>query len=170
METNERERKTENGAPAPGETVFTSVLCLAGAVCFSRAVKLWNVLPKPRIASAAVLPLGASALWTVLSFWSLIDILKKTKKKGPEQPASGRAREAFGYAFPKTVFIVSVLFAAYGVSLLAGLSFYTVTPLFLFFSMSYLNRGRHMQNIIRTAICMAVIVLVFRLLFSIVLP
>ena len=174
METNgsgkpavpEKERR----APAPGEAVFTSVLCLAGALCLTRAVKLWNALPEPRVASAAALPLGASALWTLLSLISLLEVIQKQKAAAEKKPLAERTGEALRYAFPKTVFVISAVFIAYGVSLLFGLSFYTVTPLFLFLSMSYLNRGKPVQNVIRTAVCMAVIVLVFRLLFSIVLP
>lgn len=54
--------------------------------------------------------------------------------------------------------------------LLVGLSFYVATPLFLYGCMCYLMRKSYLKNILWTALVMAFIILVFRMLFSVIFP
>jgi hypothetical protein len=44
------------------------------------------------------------------------------------------------------------------------------TPIFLWCTMSFLSRGKFVKNLLWTALCMLFIYLVFRVLFSVVLP
>lgn len=59
---------------------------------------------------------------------------------------------------------------AYCALLLAGVSFYIATPLFLYGSMCFLTRRNYLKNILWTAVVMAFIVVVFRLLFGVIFP
>lgn len=74
------------------------------------------------------------------------------------------------YVLPKEVLVVFLAILVYCALLLAGVSFYIATPLFLYGSMCYLMRKDYLKNIIWTAIVMAFIVVVFRMLFSVIFP
>ena len=74
------------------------------------------------------------------------------------------------YAVPKDVVVMLVAVLAYCVALLMGLSFYIATSLFLYGTMCYLTRKNYLKNVLWTALVMAFIVVVFRMLFSVVFP
>jgi len=151
----------------PGEKVFTIILCVIGALAFWQAAELWMKMSEPRIASAAALPLFVSGVWTLLSLSIVLENIKKTT------PLTGQTKKgklALAYIFPRVVVIMIAAVLAYCLSLLVGISFYIVTPIFLWGTMTYLSKGNYVKNILWTAICMAFIFVVFRLVFSVILP
>ena len=150
-----------------GEKVFTIILCIIGALAFWQAAELWMKMSEPRIASAAALPLFVSGVWTLLSLTIVLENIKKTT------PLTGKTQKgklAVAYIFPRVVVIMIAAVLAYCIALLLGVSFYIVTPIFLWGTMTYLSKGNYVKNILWTAICMAFIYVVFRLVFSVVLP
>ena len=156
-----------------GEKVFSVILLLVGCVALYLSINLWfsiSLRRGPRIASAAAVPVFVSALWVLMSLWTVIENFRLTTPLSNVKGLSNKFIKAVQYAMPLNVLIMLVLIVAYCVALLEGVSFYIATPAFLYISMCYLTRKDFLKNIIWTAIVMAFIVLVFRVLFSVVFP
>ena len=154
----------------PGELVFTAVLFLAGTFFFFHACKLFLRMEAPRVYSAAALPLLTSGTWMVLALLVPLENLRKRKHRRKSEPFGKKARAGVAYAFPKEVVAVLLAIVIYCTLLLARVSFYIVTPLFLYGGMCILMRGGYVKNILYTAIIMAFVVLVFRMVFGVVFP
>ena len=156
-----------------GEKVFSVILLLVGCVALYLSINLWfsiSLRRGPRIASAAAVPVFVSALWGLMSLWTVIENFRLTTPLSSVKGLGNKFIKAIQYAMPLNVLIMLVLIIAYCVALLEGVSFYIATPAFLYISMCYLMRKDFLKNIIWTAIVMAFIVLVFRVLFSVVFP
>lgn|GEM_PF-388086 len=155
----------------PGEKVFTVALFLVGVFFLIQSLMLWGRVEAPKISSAAALPLFCSGLWTILTFVIMIENLKKTiALSSLKGDAMAALKKGLAYAFPRPALVMLLAIVAYCVSLLLNASFYIVTPLFLWGSMCYLMRKDYVKNILWTALCMAFIFLVFRMLFGVILP
>lgn len=153
----------------PGETAFNALLFLAGLFFFLQSLALWLRMERPRVASAAALPLLVSALWALLSLTTTIENLRKA----PRRVAGGATApklDALRYAFPQAVLVALAAIAAYCALLFVGAGFFAATPLFLFALMCYLTRANYASNLLYTALVMAFVVLVFRVLLGVVLP
>ena len=156
-----------------GEKFFSFVLMIIGFIALKLSVDLWfsiSLRRGPRIASAAAVPVFVSALWVVMSLWTVIENFKLTTPLSKIKGMGTKIIKALQYAFPLNVLVMLLAIAAYCVALLEGVSFYIATPAFLYFSMCYLTRKDFVKNILWTAIVMTFIVLVFRMLFSVVFP
>ena len=81
-----------------------------------------------------------------------------------------KIKKGLQFAFPMDTLVILGGILIYCLLLSLGVSFYIATPLFLYGSMCYLMRGNFVKNILWTAIVMAFIILVFRMLFSVVFP
>ncbi len=156
-----------------GEKVFSIILLAFGIAALYLSIELWFKIPLrrgPRIASAAAVPLFVSALWVIMSIWTVIENFKLTTPLTKIQGIKNKIIEAIKYAMPLNVLIMLAAIVVYCASLIIGVSFYISTSVFLYFSMCYLMRKDYIKNILWTAVVMAFIVLVFRLLFSVVFP
>ena len=161
------EKKTELRA---GEKAFTYILFLAGVFFFYHSLKIWIRMPVPRTASAAAVPLIMSGLWTILTVTFIVENhFKKTPLSGIKSLRE-KIWKGLQYAFPKEVLVMLSAVVIYCVLLLAGISFYIVTPLFLYGTMCYMMRRGYLLNIVWTAITMAFALVVFRLLFNVIFP
>lgn len=161
---NETEKKTVP-AHKPGEAVFAALLFAAGLFFLVQSLKLWFSLDEPRISSAAALPLFVSGLWTVLT---LAELIKCVRVKPCSK--SGGKSGGLSYAFPLELVVMLCAVAAYCALLLWGVSFYIVTPAFLYGGMCFLTRGGYLKNLLWTGVVMAFVVCVFGLLFGVVFP
>lgn len=164
--------RTKDATPmlSAGEKVFAVALLLTGLVAFGLSLELWLRMNEPKISSAAAMPLFVSTLWVVMA---LLTVLENAKLTTPLTGMSGfkeKLMAGLRYAIPPDVLVVLAAIVAYCGLLVAGVSFYITTPLFLYGSMCYLTRKNYLKNILWTAIVMAFIVVVFRLLFSVVFP
>ena len=156
-----------------GEKIFSFIVLILGTIALKLSVDLWFSIPLrrgPRIASAAAVPVFVSALWVVMALWTVIENFKLTTPLSKIQSTGEKIIKALQYAFPLNVLIMLAIIVAYCAALLEGVSFYIATPLFLYFSMCYLMKKDYVKNILWTAIVMAFIILVFRMLFSVVFP
>lgn len=156
-----------------GEKVFSIVLLLVGALALKLSIDLWFSIPLrrgPRIASAAAVPVFVSVLWVILSAITVLENFKLTTPLSGIAGIGNKIVKALAYAFPLNVIIMLIAIVAYCVALVEGVSFYIATSIFLYFSMCYLTRKDYLKNIIWTALVMAFIILVFRILFSVVFP
>ena len=156
-----------------GEKVFSFILLIVGVIALKLSVDLWfsiSLRRGPRIASAAAVPVFVSALWVIMSLWTVIENFKLSTPLSKVKGMGEKIMKALAYALPLNVLIMFVLIVAYCVALVEGVSFYIATPAFLYISMCYLMRKDYVKNILWTGIVMAFIVVVFRLLFSVVFP
>lgn len=155
---------------ASGEKAFTVTLLVIGLIAFALALELWFRMSEPRIASAAALPLFVSGLWVVLALSAVIENRKLTSPLSGLKAWKEKLWKGLQFALPMEVVVMLGAIAAYCVTLVAGLSFYISTPIFLFATMCYLTRKAFVKNLLWTALIMAFIVLVFRMLFGVVFP
>lgn len=154
----------------PGEKVFAVVLLALGLAAFGLALELWFRMSEPRIASAAAMPLFVSGLWSLMALLIVIENFKLTTRISEISDMRKKLFEGLRYAMPREVTVILLAILAYCVLLLFGVSFYITTPLFLYGSMCYLTRKNYLKNILWTAVVMAFIVIIFRILFSVVFP
>lgn len=153
-----------------GEKVFAIILLIVGIAAFAMALELWMRMPEPRIASAAAMPMFVSGLWVLMSLLAVIENFKLTTPLSSLSDMGKKLVTGLRYAMPFSVAVMLLGIVAYCVLLLVGISFYIATPLFLYGSMCFLMRKDYVKNILWTAIVMAFIILVFRMLFSVVFP
>jgi hypothetical protein len=151
----------------PGEKGFAVFLLIFGLFFTWQSWKLYQ--ESPEVSSYGTVPLFCSAVITLLSLVIIIvDWKKKSVSTG--KPIGEVIKAALSYLFAQDVLVMIVLVLVYCITLYMGLGFMIVTPLFLWISMSYLSRGNYVKNILWTALCMLFIYLVFKMLFSVVLP
>ena len=81
-----------------------------------------------------------------------------------------KAAAVVKHLFSLDVLIMLVMIIAYCVLLANGITFIISSPVFLWASMTYLERGNFVKNILFTAIVMAFVILVFKVGFHVVLP
>lgn len=153
-----------------GEKVFAVILLLTGLGAFGLALELWGRMSEPKVASAAALPLFVSGLWVIMALLTVIENVRLDTPLRALTSTKEKILEGLRYAIPKEVLIVLLAILAYCVLLLLGVSFYIATPLFLYGNMCYLTRKNYLKNILWTAIVMAFIVVVFRMLFGVIFP
>lgn len=156
-----------------GEKVFSIILLAFGIIALYLSIELWFKIPLrrgPRIASAAAVPVFVSGLWVIMSLWTVIENFKLTTPLSKVQGITNKIIQAVKYALPLNVVIMLIAIVSYCAALVLNVSFYIATPIFLYFSMCYLTRKDYVKNILWTAIVMAFIIVVFRLLFSVVFP
>ena len=153
-----------------GEKVFHIFLFAMGLFAFILALQLWFQMSEPRISSAAALPLFVSGAWTIMSLIGIIENIKMTTPLTQIKDASQKLHEALKYAFPKEVLVLLLAILVYCMLLFLKVSFYISTPLFLYGGMCYLMRGNYIKNILWTAVVMAFIIVVFRMVFGVVFP
>lgn len=170
LQPSDTKEKKENIELVSGEQVFTIILFLTGLFAFILSLNLLAKVKAPKISSAAAVPLFVSFLWMLLSF---IMILENIKKKSPLSSLKGtkeKIKAAVEYVMPFTVFIMILFCICYCILMFLGLSFYIATPAFLWGSMCYLKKGSFIKNILWSAIVMAFIIVVFRIVFGVVFP
>ena len=146
----------------PGEKVFAFILLLIGCLALYLSINLWfsiSTHKAPRISSAAVVPVIVCSLWVLIS---LCIVIKNFRIESESL--------TLRYILPPNVLIILALIIIYCAALLMGVRFYIASPVFLYASMSCLMRKDYIRNIIITGLVTALIILVFRIVFSIVLP
>lgn len=154
--------------PLAGEKGFAVVLLLAASFFLYQSALLWA--DKPGFDGPAVIPLISSGAVTLLA---LITVIRNIFAKKPPVGAVVRrnaARQAVAYLLPANIVVAIASIIIYCILLRLGVSFYILTPVFLWGLMTFLSRGGYIKNLVWTAICMAFILLVFRLLFGVMLP
>lgn len=153
-----------------GEKVFAVILLVTGIIALALSLELWGRMKEPKIASAAAVPLFVSGLWTLMALLTVIENFKLTTPLSGMPNGIDKVRKALAYVLPPNVLVTIGMILVYCILLYFKVSFYVATPLFLYGAMCFLTKKDYVKNILWTAIVMAFIVLVFRLLFSVVFP
>lgn len=151
----------------PGEKGFAFFILLLGLGMGYKSIGLYQ--NNPGASSPGAMPLFISGLLIVFSTILLIQNWKavgeNSRKSLHEQMVN-----TIKHLGNIDVFVMVLLLTSYGAALYLNVGFIIATPFFLWVAMSYLARGGYVKNILWTAILMIFIMLVFRVLFSIVLP
>lgn len=151
----------------PGEKGFAVFLLLFGAFFLWQSIVLYS--EHPGAESAGAVPMFVSALIVIFAICIIVSDWKaESMNKGLS--LGEQVKQTLGYIFPKDVLVELGLILLYCIGLNFGLGFYIMTPLFLWISMCYLMRKDYVKNLLWTALCMAFIIVVFRFIFSVVLP
>ena len=151
----------------PGEKGFAVFLLIVGAYFFYESMKLYQA--SPGASSYGAVPLFVSALIIIFSIAIIISDWKKDSVN--HGLTKGEAiKQTLQDMFPMDVLVIMAFILLYCAGLYLDLGFVVVTPVFLWGSMTYLMRKGLIKNLLWTALCMAFILLVFSLLFSVVLP
>lgn len=152
---------------APGEKGFAFALLIFGAFFLWQSWKLYQAHPGADAAGA--MPLFVSALIVIFSICIIVSDWK-APSVNHGLSFGEQAKKTLGYIFQIDVLVEMGLILAYCFALNFGLGFYIATPVFLWVSMCYLMRKDYVKNLLWTALCMAFIIIVFRFIFSVVLP
>jgi hypothetical protein len=163
----EKTKDTRQPELQTGEKGFTVFLLLVGLFFTWQSWKLY--CNAPGASSYGAVPLACSVMITVFALAILLTNLKK------HTPLHGLAlgqklKTAFRTILPGDVLVIVGLGVAYCLALYLDAGFMIATPIFLWCTMSFLSRGKFVKNLLWTALCMLFIYLVFRVLFSVVLP
>ena len=160
-------RPDEQAPYQPGEKGFAVFLLLIGLFFTWQAVKLYQ--QAPGASSYGAVPLFCSALIDLFAILILIfDRNKKSANSG--QPFAAAVKNVAKYLFNADILVVLAMVVVYCAALYFKLGFMLATPVFLWAIMTYLGRGNFFKNVCWTALCMVFIYLVFKVLFSVVLP
>ncbi len=167
----EEEKKTirpdEQKPFQPGEKGFAIFLLVIGLFFTWQSVLLYQ--KAPGASSCGAVPLFCSALIDLFAVAILItDRKKHSVNSGLSLGAA--ARNALHHLVSLDILVMAALVLIYCIALYVGAGFMLATPVFLWAGMTYLSRGNYVKNLLWTALCMLFIYLVFRVLFSVILP
>ena len=151
----------------PGEKGFAVFLLLVGLFFTWQSVLLYQ--KAPGASGSGAVPLFCSVVIDLLAIAILITDRKK-QSVSSGQPFSAAVKNAVAYLANRDVVVMILLILAYCAALYLDVGFMIATPVFLWVGMSYLSRKNYLKNVLWTALCMLFIYLVFRVLFSVVLP
>lgn len=152
-----RERK-------PGEVVFTILLVVVSAFLMWQA---FGISGFQSVSSAGMFPMLAGLTMTVTAVVVLVDQLKGAKSTGDR---TGSRWATFRSAvLPREVMAGALAVLAY-MLLLESLGFLLSSYLFLVLAMRLFGSRRWILNLVVSAASLGIIHLVFRTVFSVVLP
>lgn len=142
----------------PGEIGFALMWIVLGVLGYYFAMDMTS----DTYSSPSVFPKLSSV---IIIACGLVTLAKAVKRGAP---AAGET--VVGYLLPRDVVVVLIMLTVYCVAL-PRLHFIPSSYAFMVFGMVYLHRGKQIaQSCVYSAIALAVLVLVFRYLFLVILP
>lgn len=151
-----------------GEKGFTVILLAVACFFLYQSILLW--INKPGVDGPAIIPLISSGAVVLLTLLEVIRNLRKRTVIAKGIGIRAMAKQVRAYLLPTNVLVAVAAIIGYCALLVLGVSFYIVTPVFLWGLMTFYSKGNYLKNLLWTAICMVFILLVFRLLFNIMMP
>lgn len=150
-----------------GARLVPVLILLLGAGSLPEAIKLYR--NDPAVNGSGIFPIVISLIMVVLS---ILEILKERKSSSEITglPLKQKLAKVVDYLIPKNVFFMLVVVVLYCVALGIGIGFEISTTLFLLISMIFYIPKKLPKNIAYTAITMVSLVVIFKIVFSVVLP
>ncbi|RST87542.1 tripartite tricarboxylate transporter TctB family protein [Aquibium carbonis] len=149
-------------ARRPGETAFAVLCVVFGLVAFWHA---YGISGFTGLSTPGVFPMLATGAMVVSGLFILAGTLRR-----PAEPGDGNAAGRFVRAFlPLRHCVLLVLMLAY-LAALPLLGFVVASALFLFAAFQYLWRRNVLVTLVLSAVALAAIYVVFRIVFQVVLP
>ncbi len=148
----------------PGETVFACLMLLLGLFVMAEGWRL-DAFHSP--SSAGIFPAFAGLFMAV----SAAAVIRRTRRMAPPPSAAegGLARAFLRRVTPKEVAVMAVLMVAYMLALEPA-GFLVASFAFLLVAILYLHRRGLVFAVIVAAATLALIWVIFRLVFAVVLP
>lgn len=146
-----------------GELVFGAVLLMLSLVIGYLA---YGISGFSSINSAGAFPLGISLIMVASALWCLVEALAK---KPAAVHGLAALRQFCGEHFPVRVLVFLAMAVAYLVAM-DWVSFYVSTFIFTSACILYLRRGGVLLALGVSALALAIIYLMFTLVFSVYLP
>lgn len=146
-----------------GEKYFTLIILAIGIFMLKEGIEIYR--NSPGISSSGALPVFLSSLIIVFSFILFIKNRKENINSKEE-----KEENIIKFLFNTDVVVMVLLIFLYGIALLFGMKFLIITPIFLWVSMSFLEKGDYLKNLIYTIFLMIGIIVVFEYLFQVILP
>ncbi len=156
-----RKRLSGNAHRLPGELGFSLLIVLASLFL---AWQAWTIAGFSSLSSAGVMPMLATGTMVLAG----LVVLGETARR---RPAAGRGAAARFVAeiTPPRLGLFAAMIVGYMLAL-EPLGFLASSFLFLFASMAYLHRRSLLANLVVSLASLALIWIVFRHVFSVVLP
>jgi len=143
----------------PGELTFASLWIILGALGYYFAMGMTS----DSYSAPSVFPKLAS---TVITLCGIVTLVKAVKREKPGADETG----AFHFLLPQDVLVMITLIILYCVAL-PNLHFVPSSFAFLVAGMVYLYRGKKIvQSVVVSAGTLAVLVVIFRYVFLVILP
>ncbi len=161
---------TEDVQLHEGEKAFQIILFIFGLIAFGLSLNLLGEITGPKISSAAALPLFVSGSWTLLALSGIWENRKLKTPLSNSKDVGANLKAGLSFAMPKDTAVLILCVFLYCLLLYFKLSFYIATAIFLFVSMCYLHKQSYARNGLYTALILAFIIVVFRILFGVVFP
>jgi putative tricarboxylic transport membrane protein len=142
----------------PGELVFVVLLVIFSMLA---AWQAWSISGFASPSSPGMFPMFAAATMVISGLVILVDTARRRREAGE------------GGFLAEVTPVRLIVFAAMIIGYMAALQpvgFIGSSFAFLFASMAYLNRGSILLNLVVSAASLAVIYVIFRHVFSVVLP
>lgn len=147
----------------PGELTASLLLVAFSLLAFWQA---FGISGLSALSGAGVFPMLAAAAMVL----SGLLIVRRTLRMRPEAPGPGSSAARFAARVtPRAILVVTAMIAAYMV-VLEPLGFLVATFLFLLAAIAYLHRRGLLLSLLLSAGSLLVIWLVFRKVFTVVLP
>lgn len=162
MSANDKEiKQPAQPVQNPGELYFLLLLFSVFSLFFYEALKQDGVL-EGELAGPGVIPqlmIGASLIMVVM-------LLLQFRRNGYKE---GKIINVINILFSKDLVAILMTVILYAL-LLENLKFILTSALFLFFSMVLLDRKKYFHKLMLSLASVAIIVLIFRYVFQVVLP
>lgn len=142
----------------PGEMAFVLLLVVVSLLA---AWQAWTISGFSSPSSPGMFPMFAAATMVVSGLLILVDTARRRREAGD----GGFLSEIT----PPRLIVFAAMIVAYMVAL-QPVGFLGSSFVFLFAAMAYLNRGSVLLNLVLSAASLALIYVVFRHVFSVVLP
>ena len=159
--------KGNQGQLKAGARLVPVLIFLLGAGSLPEAIRLYR--NDPAVNGSGIFPIVISLIMVVLS---ILEIVKERKSNSETTglPLKQKLAKIVDYLIPKNVLFMLVLVVLYCVALGIGIGFEISTTLFLLISMIFYIPKKLPKNIAYTAITMVSLVVIFKIVFSVVLP
>ena len=150
-----------------GEKGFLFLLMIVSAVFLAASVKLF--IKAPKLNGEGTIPMVISFLMLVMTILMQWEIRKFQKAFEPGLALAEKAKETFAYLFPGKVGLICLYCIVYAI-LLGIVGFKISTFAFLLGSILTLNSEKKVQAVIISAVTLAMILLLFQMIFKVRLP
>ncbi|GEN22884.1 tripartite tricarboxylate transporter TctB family protein [Halomonas cupida] len=150
----------------PGEKVFDWLLLLFSGGLLYEASRIDGILPS--LNSPGSFPVGLAVIMIVASL--IILFSHRYKRRDPELTTAGDEFKAFlAEHFQPHIIVFSVFSIAYLVAI-SWLSFYISTFIFLAIMFMYYRGGKVVSSLVISGVSIAIIYVLFTLVFRVYLP
>lgn len=148
--------------------IFTTALCALSAFSVYESIHLWN--GHKGVDGPAFVPLTVSVLLLILSFFELVSELRTVHQCQGDKDTDGETQKDTCRFSIISISGCCIMIVLYCVLICAEVSFWIVSPVFLFALMTFLSKGHIFRNLLITCAVIGFIYMLFVICFGVYLP